>query len=303
MRHRQTVREKSGFTLTELMVTLVVIGVLMGLLLPALNMVKSGTLRVKQKAQFHTIEVGLEGFRADMGDYPASYPPYPPTMANELYEYYGAQRLAEALIGRDGFGFHPRSRFRLDGLADLDNDGANDDVVYDVTSENNRKARKGPYVELESANAIRLESYGALYDFVTGPSRDYWLNTYVFADQYRIVKSLTTQLIGMPVLYYKANTSNFMHTDAFNRTDNPPVNNVYMLTDNWRFYSYNNSPHPLANSQMRWYEKTTNPAFPGVAAQPYPRPYRHDSFLLHSAGEDGLYGTEDDVFNFDDNEN
>jgi hypothetical protein len=28
-------------------------------------------------------------------------------------------------------------------------------------------------------------------------------------------------------------------------------------------------------------------------------PYRSGSFILHSAGFDGLYGTEDDVFNFD----
>jgi len=33
-----------------------------------------------------------------------------------------------------------------------------------------------------------------------------------------------------------------------------------------------------------------------------PRPYRSDSFILLSAGPDGLYGTGDDVFNFDEAE-
>ena len=29
------------------------------------------------------------------------------------------------------------------------------------------------------------------------------------------------------------------------------------------------------------------------------RPYRADSYILMSAGFDGLYGTKDDVFNFE----
>ena len=30
-----------------------------------------------------------------------------------------------------------------------------------------------------------------------------------------------------------------------------------------------------------------------------PRPYRADSYILISAGYDGLYGTRDDICNFD----
>jgi hypothetical protein len=30
-----------------------------------------------------------------------------------------------------------------------------------------------------------------------------------------------------------------------------------------------------------------------------PRPYRRDSYILISAGYDGLYGTADDVLNFE----
>jgi hypothetical protein len=30
-----------------------------------------------------------------------------------------------------------------------------------------------------------------------------------------------------------------------------------------------------------------------------PRPYKNDSFILQCAGPDALYGTQDDIFNFD----
>lgn len=315
MKHRQT--GNGGFTLVELMVVLLVTGVLLGLLVPALNMVKDRMLYVKQKAQFHTIEVGLEGFRADMGDYPPSYVPYPAPAQQALRNSYGALRLAEALIGRDGFGFHPKSRFRTDGLGDVNGDGtvAAGETVYHVgtdltigayteTSNQNLKARKGPYIELEKANAVQLSVYGTWYETLGLP------NNYVFADMFRVVKSArTAKLIGMPILYYRANTANYLHdaTDANIGTSEAAQNNIYMMLDNGMMYELPVGRHPLADSSGSgyewWYKKTTNPAFPGGSPPPpYPRPYRHDSFILHSAGEDGLYGTEDDVFNFDENE-
>ena len=46
---------------------------------------------------------------------------------------------------------------------------------------------------------------------------------------------------------------------------------------------------------------TTNPNFLGDPVAPYHgrQPYRSESFILLSAGPDGLYGTADDVYNFD----
>jgi len=43
-----------------------------------------------------------------------------------------------------------------------------------------------------------------------------------------------------------------------------------------------------------FYERTWNKNFTAPN-----RPYNADTFILHSAGLDGLYGTADDVFNFD----
>ena len=320
MNQRRYKHIRTGFTLVELMVVLLVLGVLLTLLLPALNMVKKATLTVRQKAQFHTIEVGLEGFRADSdtGDYPDSYLPYPVTAAtigNGDEDYLGAQRLAEALIGQDGFGFHPRSLFRRDGRYDSDGDGsitAADDLVYDLTDpatrEENLKARKGPYVEMENVNAVQLNAYGKTYDVLSDASYDA-SDDYVFSDMYRTFKNaVTTKMIGMPILYYKANTSHYTHTHLTANVLNGTAadTNIYMMLDNAAFYSYPANVHPMEqypDGYSKWYKRTTNPAFPGsTTPPPYPRPYRVDSFILQSAGPDGRYGSEDDVFNFEEKE-
>jgi len=56
--------------------------------------------------------------------------------------------------------------------------------------------------------------------------------------------------------------------------------------------------HPLSidppASYKVFYERTWNKNFTAPK-----RPYNADTFILHSAGLDGLYGTADDVFNFD----
>jgi hypothetical protein len=44
---------------------------------------------------------------------------------------------------------------------------------------------------------------------------------------------------------------------------------------------------------MQFYNEIRNDRIPGGD-----RPYREDSYILMSAGFDGLYGTADDVFNF-----
>ena len=99
----------------ELLVVLGIIALLVGLLLPAVSAVKKMAKETKQKAQFVTIELALEAFKNDYGDYPPSdwflLSPHPSSI-----HYCGSQRLAEALLGWDLLGFHPNSAWREDGL-------------------------------------------------------------------------------------------------------------------------------------------------------------------------------------------
>jgi type II secretory pathway pseudopilin PulG len=289
-----------------MLTTIAVIAILISLLVPALGLVQKTAMKVKQKSQFNSIDIALEGFATDFGDYPdSSY--------NTLDDsgYCGAQKLAEAVVGYDGFGVHPRSGFRSDGMNDVDGDSTLE-RVYDVingitgslsgtileTGAENRAVRKGPYLELESANAVKISDL-----YAVGPGtleRD----TFVLADMFGKVRHRTTQKkTGMPILYFKADVRGTAHESPY--TGGPALRYVYDIQHNDQIYRAppafgGNKPHELADrlNEQIFYDRTTNPNYPGTAGDP-PRPYRSESFILLSAGPDGLYGTADDVYNFD----
>jgi hypothetical protein len=52
-----------------------------------------------------------------------------------------------------------------------------------------------------------------------------------------------------------------------------------------------------ASGRDLFYNRIANPNFTSP-----PRPYRATSFILLSAGPDGMYGSPDDVYNVDENE-
>jgi prepilin-type N-terminal cleavage/methylation domain-containing protein len=290
---------RGGFTLVEILTTMAIIGILLSVLLPALNQVGKSAANVKQKAQFHAIEMALETFRADTGD----YPPSNYYQANATTAYCGSQRLAEAIVGRDGLGFHPDSVFSPYGTDSLMPGG--NELYYpgingltQAQKEANLSARKGPYLELESANAVLLS---AIYtDAVRVPLVD----SFVLADSFRTVKHRTTgKKIGMPILYYKANRFGTRHLYDATYT----VANTYDVRDSIDealdtrkiAAKPNRTTHPMNwmnPGPIIFYQRTQNPNFTTVGAE---RPYRAESFILQSAGADGLYGTSDDVFNFD----
>ena len=301
-------REKKGFTLVELLTVLAIVAMLIGLLIPSLTMIRNTARRAKQKAQLTEIELALTAFRNDYGDYPPSYWMLPPgSPPAPSMDYCGAQKLAEALLGWDLIGFHPKSAWRADGLdaaggavsydpppqtRDVDGDG-----VPDTYSE-----RKGPYLELATTNAFKL---GDLYGPVAlaGSALSTAADTFVICDSFG-VKKITiapgqTAMAGTPILYYRANTAS--------KTIDPavlPHLRIYNIMDNVPFIAQLQSvekniadarDHELgdpANSQL-FYNYIQDPK---VTARPWP--YRPDSYLLISAGIDGLYGTKDDICNF-----
>jgi len=290
-----------GFTIVEILTTVAIIAILIGLLVPALNMVQEAALNVKQKAQFNAIEFALEAYRAEpvFGDYPPSNENMPPDFTDF---YCGAQKLAEAIVGQDGFGVHPKTLFRGDGLADMDGGGTPDDAVYHAstdelyeTAAENVSARKGPFLDLETANAVKLS------DLYSSPLND----NFVLADMYGMVRHRRTQKrTGMPILYYRADTTKTRHDPTDYIPLGPTGDNIYNVADSFNCIVNPAPPfdtsleHPLSSSPPGsfkvFYERTWNKNFTAP-----PRPYNADTFILHSAGLDGLYGTVDDVFNFD----
>lgn len=273
----------TGFTIVELLTVMSIIVILITLLVPSLNMAKRFATKVKQRNQFHSIDVALEIFHAEHDGYPDS---------DELDEagvpYCGALRLCEAMLGQDLLGFHPDSRFRADGMGGV--------PPVDLYPPNpftaNLRARDGLYLKLEEANAYKLKNlYG------TGATAPFNEEIFVLCDVYRRVRNIQTgRGVGMPVLYYKANTSKTAHD--LGNPDN--LENIYDYKDNidlvmlGKPWDPTGTPPPLSRP-LRFYEITLNDKITAMD-----RSYRSDSFILISAGFDGEYGTRDDIFNFPD---
>ncbi len=242
---------------------------------------------VKQQVQFHSFVAAIELFRADSHRYPPS-----DALDENGRPYCGAMKLSEATMGRDLMGFHPDSVFRSDGT---DNKG---NMLYlksnfglEEAYQDSLKARKGPYLPLENANAHMLaDIYGE------GNTGSFDPNNYVLCDMWRkVTHTGTGKKNGMPVLYYKADTSKTAHD--ISDPNNPE--NIYDYRDNHALLALGvpgkpGQKHPLYENPKIFYEITRNDKVAGPSV-----PYRADTYVLLSAGFDGLYGTEDDIANFD----
>jgi len=301
-------RRKKGFTLIELLTVLAIISMLIGLLLPALAVVRNIAKETRQRAQLTTIELALVAFRNDYGDYPPSGARTP----EDDFYYIGAQRLTEALVGWDLLGFHPDSDWMADGKSKGDTEEIYPKPLDPTDAEDikNLKERRGPYLELASANVFRLgiSAPGArdgLFDNAAPLENE----TFVICDVFGVKKVTIIQSggksatfkAGTPVLYYRANTSSKFHTEGIIRDYDK---RIYCVYDNQFLVELKTltpdgkegKDHQLADSSNGYevfYDYITDPK---VISTPWP--YRADSYILISAGADGEYGTSDDICNF-----
>jgi len=296
--NRGSNRFLTGFTLAEILTVLGIIALLVGLLVPTLSWVRNTAREVKQKAQLTTIALALEAFKNDYGDYPNSDSLSDP-------DYSGAQILCEALLGWDLLGFHPDSVWDAAGTA------------YGLPpSIANLQQRKGPYLELATVNAFRLGNISVakpgLFDApAPAPLAP---DTFVICDsfgvkQVRVVGK--TVKAGTPILYYRANTSSkTIIPSTPPAPPAPPEARIYNVLDNYDLIALgrvtDSKLHPLGEldtfplnweaEYARFYKYIRDMKV--TAASLIIWPYRPDSYILISAGADGLYGTSDDITNF-----
>ena len=287
---------KRGFTVIELLTVLVIIAILTSILMPTVKMVRNMAKETKVSAQLGAIGMGLAAFRNDYGDYPPS-----DSLADPAYT--GAQMLCEALFGWDLMGFHPDSAWRQNGF---DIDGLN--LTYDpdrTRGDDTLYERKDRYLEIEQSNVYRL---GDIFDN-TGADLD--PDTYVICDSFG-VKNCTypdtkkTFKIGTPILYYKANPSSksidntyAYYERIYNAVDNFPLVDLGRLTSDGTagdaHQTSDSTPIPFLSAPYNYFYEDYI-LDPKITYNNWP--YRSDSYLLISAGVDGIYGTEDDITNF-----
>ena len=108
--------------------------------------------------------------------------------------------------------------------------------------------------------------------------------------------------IGMPILYYKADVSNTAHDFAeredsvYDCWDNIELLRLNAAWDQTRVHSLLNDPTgDYPGEGELFYEITKNKY---IVEPKNPRPVNEEGYILISAGYDGLYGTDDDIYNF-----
>jgi len=284
------VTKKPAFTIVELLTVMSIIVILIGLLMPALNMAKRYAKGVRQRAQFHSIDAAIELFSNEFEGYPPSN-----ALDSVPTSYCGAMKLCEAMMGQDSMGFHTSSIFRSDGK-NPSLKPPNDDLYPVPLDTTNLGARKGPFLPRESADVYKLED---LYGNNITP----FLYLPVNKNRNRVLCDVYTRQLptgikaGMPILYYKADTANSRH-DPLNVPASPDgsTTNIYNIWDNQELVKLGKiggGVHILVNAD-RFYKNTKSDKVTTADM-----PCRADSYILLSAGWDGEYGTADDIFNFD----
>jgi len=322
---------RSGFTLVELLTVIGIISLLIGILLPSLSRARAQARRLKVSAQIDAIGKGLEMFRNDFNQYPDSrwgqdgidWTGADPAIPNNM-RLSGAHWLARALAGHDFQGVDSKGLVLQRGPAGL---GLTpplnlEQLRTDSTPPGRYSERKGTYLE-----APVFAKDDDITKFPNQMPQGLATGRPVVIDGY-----------GFPVLYYRANPRAryaFSVTGTGSSVPNGSPGDalgVYNLGDNAMITGGDVDDGTKTDSSPGWDFAGTgikhgisefgsiNPSNIDSTTVPNThkgktftnflhnesahetgrtvRPYNPETFILLSAGADGIFGTEDDVSNF-----
>lgn len=321
-------RPGRGFTLIELLTVVAIISLLIGILVPSIGAARKHAKSVKTRATIKAIGDGLELFRGENDAECRQTGGYPPSTARDdptedgMQLIFGAQWVVRYLVGKDLKGFAPRRNVPAAVLEKATTEWE-ENGWYDSTSPNDPNAvpRVGPYVQ---PDGLRLVKPSAL------PGKPAAAPD---CDEKTFEQYVAVDVFGYPILYYAANVRYGARADAVLASFDGTQPGVYTLKDNalfsgmckssactfprWDFGQTTVLKTPLEDfgeddpPVAKDIKPDTFPYFvlnrsaweqskdPESGERKLALPVRKDSYLLIAPGPDGLYGTSDDVKNFE----
>jgi len=316
------IKRKNGFTLLELLVVIAIIAMLIGVLTVGMRKTKMIATNLRQKAILKAMDTGLELFSKDFNGYPDSR-----TLLGPSGQVCGAQHLFEALVGRDEAGCEPRTNWYAPDPTAYSFTAP--PGYYDSTNMKSANRRRGPYGDYKHVGFYTIydlwgsnNGSSAIYDSEAAGLIQAQ-RAPVFTDTFQRKRVTLPNgdgvKVGMPILYFKADrgaTRQFRLDGDQNEVTNPVGANMihwtYNYQDNMAIMDLPNLEDPstlpppdhyvdpedaAAKSKAQvFYELITHRSDPD---RPFFKPFNPNTFLLISAGWDGVYGTADDITNFD----
>ena len=224
----------------------------------------------------------------------------------------GAQHLAEALVGRDSRGFDPRT----DWYAPDDSSDNTDPKNPYTDNLKSIKRRKPLYVEIKEFGVYRLDQF---YDSGSGAvfSQSGDLEAPILTDIFNINPVIDESgSAGSPILYYRADTTKkhwqFRNPDSatppqadyqhwvYNYDDNKAIidlgftSSAISIDPDKHFPDLDPDDGVELDQVGAFYHFITD----DTQQQDFLRPFNAAGYILISAGNDGVYGTKDDLTNF-----